>query len=202
MCHGDYPMTHYTGRAKGGAAASMVRLEKSVKEYLANPIICKGCLSPIPLNGKRPCDVKRNVFCNHSCAQTYNNRLLGRRTSKKGKNGRKCPFCGGDISKWSRMCSDCKSGRLMAKVKADLKTRPYQSYRSLIQKNARAVYRNSGLPMKCVVCGYDKHIDVSHKKSVSSFADDATVEQINSIGNLMALCPNHHWEYDNGLLSI
>ena len=29
-----------------------------------------------------------------------------------------------------------------------------------------------------------------------------TIEEINNINNLIGLCPNHHWEYDNGLLEL
>ena len=55
---------------------------------------------------------------------------------------------------------------------------------------------------KCAICGYDKHIEVAHIKAVSEFDDNATIGEINAITNLIGLCPNHHWEYDNGLLNL
>ena len=36
---------------------------------------------------------------------------------------------------------------------------------------------------------------------MSDFSDDAKISEINDIRNLIALCPNHHWEFDNGKLS-
>ena len=55
---------------------------------------------------------------------------------------------------------------------------------------------------KGAICGYDKHYEIAHIKPVSDFEDDALITEINSIDNLIALCPNHHWEFDNGLLNI
>ncbi len=59
-----------------------------------------------------------------------------------------------------------------------------------------------GKGRKCIICGYDKHIDVAHIKPVSKFKKTDLIAEINSLDNLTALCPNHHWEYDHGLLSI
>ena len=50
--------------------------------------------------------------------------------------------------------------------------------------------------------GYDKHYEVCHIKAVSDFSEDTPITVINHIDNLVALCPNHHWEFDNGLLDI
>ena len=38
--------------------------------------------------------------------------------------------------------------------------------------------------------------------AVSDFDDSALISEINSKDNLIALCPNHHWEYDHGLLKL
>lgn len=78
----------------------------------------------------------------------------------------------------------------------------WQTARSAIAKMARQVFNNSGKPKMCMVCGYDKHYEVAHIIAVSDFDDDVLVSEINNIDNLVALCPNHHWEYDNGILTI
>ena len=78
----------------------------------------------------------------------------------------------------------------------------WQSARSAIQKNARKVFFQSFKQRECAVCGYTNHIEIAHIKAVSEFEDNDTIEVINSIDNLIALCPNHHWEYDNGILKI
>lgn len=73
----------------------------------------------------------------------------------------------------------------------------WQTARSMIQKKARSIYKNSSKPKKCICCGYDKHYEVAHIKAVSLFDDNALISEINDENNLIALCPNHHWEYDN-----
>lgn len=78
----------------------------------------------------------------------------------------------------------------------------WQSARSSIRKLAKEIYMEHNEHPKCEICGYDKHIEVAHIKAVSEFDDDATIREINSIDNLIGLCPNHHWEYDNGILEI
>lgn len=82
------------------------------------------------------------------------------------------------------------------------KRKNWQSARGCIVKDAKKKYIKSGRILSCAICGYDKHVEIAHIKSVSSFNDDATIREINSIDNLIALCPNHHWEYDNGLLNL
>lgn len=73
----------------------------------------------------------------------------------------------------------------------------WQTARSTIQKYAKINYENSNKPKKCIVCGYDKHYEVAHIKAVSDFDDNVLISDIDNIDNLIALCPNHHWEYDN-----
>jgi predicted restriction endonuclease len=77
----------------------------------------------------------------------------------------------------------------------------WQNARSAIQKMAREAYANSNKPQKCCICGYDKTYEVAHIKAVSEFDDDTLISEINNVNNLVALCPNHHWEYDNHILS-
>ena len=55
---------------------------------------------------------------------------------------------------------------------------------------------------KCCVCGYDKHVEVAHKKAICEFPDTATIQEINAEDNVLGLCPNHHWEFDNGILHL
>ena len=77
----------------------------------------------------------------------------------------------------------------------------WQNARSAIQKTARRVYEKSEKDKKCLICGYKKHYEIAHIKSVSSFENNVLIEEINNISNLVALCPNHHYEFDNNLLS-
>ena len=97
-----------------------------------------------------------------------------------------------------------KRNKVSLKTKGDLfKERlNWQSARSSIAKDCRIVFKNSDKPKCCYICGYSNHIEIAHIKSVSSFDDDVLVSEINHINNLLPLCPNHHWEFDNGLLKL
>lgn len=73
----------------------------------------------------------------------------------------------------------------------------WQSARSAIQRRARQTWVASGQSLSCTMCGYDKHVEIAHIKAVHEFSDEALIKEINAIENLIALCPNHHWEFDN-----
>ena len=49
----------------------------------------------------------------------------------------------------------------------------------------------------CECCGYDKHFEAAHIKPIGSFPLDTPISDINSLENLVSLCPNCHWEFDN-----
>lgn len=92
--------------------------------------------------------------------------------------------------------SDRTKGELFQNSKS------WQVARNRICKNAREVYWKNKKDKKCDICGYDKHIEVCHIKAVSEFNDKILISEINNIDNLVGLCPNHHWEFDNGILDL
>ena len=98
----------------------------------------------------------------------------------------------------------CGNSNIEFRTKGELfkNSKNWQCARSTIQRNAREVFFNANVEHKCSICGYDKHVEVAHIKPVSEFDENTPIFEINSINNLIALCPNHHWEYDNGILKI
>lgn len=54
----------------------------------------------------------------------------------------------------------------------------------------------------CQNCGYNKHVEVCHIKPIASYSEDTKLDEINCIDNLVVLCPNCHWELDNGVLEL
>jgi hypothetical protein len=56
--------------------------------------------------------------------------------------------------------------------------------------------------LPCQVCGYSLHIELAHIKSVSSFDANTQLGIVNAPSNILVLCPNHHWEFDNGKLTL
>lgn len=174
---------------KAALVSSTKRRQKSLQEYYKNPNICKYCNKPIIVNGKQKVvEVRKKIFCNHSCSAIFNNQQRDIKTDlKKNK-----------VLKSARGKFEFISGL----TKKDLinKHGVYYKYRSVIRKHAHFIFNNHYEFQKCKVCGYDTHVEVCHIKSVSSFCDDTLITEINSIDNLIGLCPNHHWEFDNGLI--
>lgn len=71
-----------------------------------------------------------------------------------------------------------------------------------IRAHARKIYAEAGGDMFCYDCGYDLHVDVCHYVPVSMFTDDTPIAVMNDVSNLVALCRNCHWEFDNGYLEL
>ena len=69
---------------------------------------------------------------------------------------------------------------------------------ALIRSRARNICKFS----PCHACGYDKHTEVCHLTAIGDFPLDTKISVINSKENLIRLCPNCHWEYDKGRLSL
>ena len=119
-----------------------------------------------------------------------------------------CQKCGKLIQKGytqRKLCLKCypRTNNTQKTLKELKKKYPQLTdYHSVIRAKARRAFEQSDVPKKCCQCGYDKHIQVCHKKPVSAFPMNTKLSTVNSIHNLVALCPNHHWELDNGLLTL
>lgn len=121
-------------------------------------------------------------------------------------------YIGNHLSKYcSRECKNSGRRKKVARFRIgydiSLKDAVYKyshksSAFSLIRARARSVVKYNGIPLICKNCGYSKHVEVCHIKPVSSFSEDTYLSIINSTDNLVVLCPNCHWEFDNGFLTI
>jgi predicted restriction endonuclease len=76
----------------------------------------------------------------------------------------------------------------------------YQAH-ARIRELARKTYKQSTKQKFCI-CGYRRHYQVCHIKSINSFSDSTYISTINDLNNLIALCPTHHWELDHGHIDI
>lgn len=82
----------------------------------------------------------------------------------------------------------------------NIKGSPNNRY-SIVRNKARRKFKHLK-GQSCQVCGYDKHIEFCHIKAIASFSENTIVSTINSKENIAILCPNCHWEFDNGLLIL
>jgi predicted restriction endonuclease len=90
----------------------------------------------------------------------------------------------------------------MKRTIADVKATAKYQLTAQIRSRARYVYSRSHLPEVCFICGYDKHVEICHVRAINDFPNDTPVAIVNDLANLVALCPNCHWEFDNGLLTL
>lgn len=110
----------------------------------------------------------------------------------------RCNEIGIDLSKYL-----VQRENILEMTKGELITkRGYPNARAAICHHARTIYNQSNKLKHCIVCGYKNHYEVAHIISVSDFPDDVFVSDINNLDNLVALCPNHHWEYDKNILNL
>lgn len=140
-------------------------------------------------------------FCSRSCAAKYNNIKFPKRSMT-----RTCPKCNSLIPSGRVYCYNCydkHEGSWMRKTIEE--TRILNSHKmtlhTIIRQTARRYYFKHHDNV-CKSCGYDKHVEVCHIIPINLFDGSALLGTVNSLDNLIGLCPNCHWELDNGLLSI
>lgn len=153
---------------------------------------------------KPPAEVKKSksgkLFCSHTCSATYNNPIRVIVTKPK----KHCE-CGKRIRHKGLFCQKCyikktQIDNLTLEQATGHRKGPHK-YIS-IRKAARRIYLKSDKTKICAVCGYHIHFEVCHIKQIYLFDPCSLISEINDISNLIALCPNHHWELDHELLKM
>ena len=145
-----------------------------------------------------------NHFCSKSCAASHNNKIT---KLKHGKNcsTKICKNCDIIHSRSSEFCSQkCKTENFMKNktIKESLTPGERQQKFSGIRGIARNYAKYLPNKTKCQNCGYDKHVEIAHIKGISTFNEDDLLSNVNDENNLLALCPNCHWEFDNNILDL
>ena len=156
---------------------------------------CKLCNSPIDKNRK---------FCNKSCAASFNNKNFPKRSKTK-----RCLGCMNLVASCRKYCPECISQKKHFNGTPITPDRTIQSmitkgqnqnrYNHIRQHSRKMIGEVQKL---CCVCGYSNHVEVCHIRDISDFPIEATLGEVNSLENLTLLCPNHHWEFDNGFLEL
>lgn len=142
------------------------------------------------------------AFCSRSCAASYNNCKFPKKS--KSLKLRFCKHCNISVLGRRTTCDACNPSYVdwSCLTLAELRAKALYQHSARIRQIARNTYRRSDRPKHCIICGYDNHYEVCHKRPIQDFPNNTPIAQINEIDNLVALCPNHHWEFDNGLLTF
>lgn len=148
------------------------------------------------------CETKNAKFCSRSCSATFNNAGVRRH---KGDTP-KCVDCGVVIDKRSTRCGSCYAKTLhlgdmtLKEARNEKHANNGGGVNALVRYRARKIVLMR--PQICVRCGYDKHVEAAHIKAISDFDENTLISEINSDDNLISLCPNCHWEFDYGDLTL
>jgi len=163
---------------------------------------CSFCGKPVfrtSINNK-----SGNVFCSTSCTAKFNTLYNGRKLTSA------CKQCGKPNTSTRIYCRSCWQKQDKAKEFAMLPLsslrqvtgkKHYQIY-GTIRMYSRSIYKNIHGKVNCLYCGYDKHVEICHITPIKDFPDSALVSDVNAPDNLLALCPNHHWEFDKNIITI
>ena len=182
-----------------------VEYRKSLKYIYYTEVECLNCQTKF---SKKNAEIKKspNHFCSSSCAAKINNSKFAKRAPEGN-----CKSCNKPIPSSRTYCVDCKGETKNIRGKFYYNDKTLEeairegkkaSRYCTIREYARKTLLKSGLEKCCQNCGYDKHVEVCHVKSISSFDISTTIREINDLSNLIYLCPNCHWELDKGRLKL
>lgn len=152
-------------------------------------------------------------YCSRHCAAAVNNSLNPKRIAKL----RQCK-CGAIIhltkESYSLSCSCCREQRQRKRQyqRDEIGTRTLEYYCNKNQQNhpswkfaeVRSHCRrlHAHLRTQCQICGYDNHVELAHIIALNQWPLSAILNDVNSETNILVLCPNHHWEFDHGLIKL
>lgn len=163
--------------------------------------ICEFCSKPFKRKPHSKNDQLR--FCSAKCVSFWQAEL--RRVTKICNRCQTNP-----TTNKHGYCQDCKkSGYDRRKFDWDVTTLNdlktsynLHQYHAKLRGMARSEFMRHNSKPKCAVCAYELHIDVCHIIAIKDFPLTATISQVNHKNNLVALCRNHHWEFDNGYINL
>lgn len=148
-------------------------------------------------------ETKNPKYCCRSCSATITGKLFPKR-----KIQRKCINCE-KLAKHHRT-KYCEDHLNEYKKSHKYKNTTVGEYRNKLSvKNKHPSWINAHVrnfartwlkhltKLPCAKCGYNKHVELAHIKPVSSYSDNTLLSTINSENNVIQLCPNCHWEFDN-----
>lgn len=154
-------------------------------------------------------ETTNNKFCSRSCAAKINNK-----TPKRTKIQRFCS-CGKPTKNSNTILCEQHYQKMMMNrteyimnltladyTKRDCIKNLHPSSRFAHIRGLNRSWNKDLTLLPCFICGYSKHVELAHIKPISSFSEQSLLKDINSKNNVVQLCPNCHWEFDNGLVSL
>lgn len=155
-------------------------------------------------------DTPNLKYCSKSCSASVSNKLYPKRLRKA-----KCTKCENITKSWRHTLCEEHWQEYMSNKPEVIKELPLSTYwdkKSLenlhiSSKNAhiRLIARSwfkELTKQPCANCGYSKHVELCHIRPLSSFVETDKIGVVNGPDNIIQLCPNCHWEFDNKLITL
>ena len=161
--------------------------------------------------------IKRTAhnFCSCSCSVSFNRRG---KPSNNSATPRTCLLCKKTFfarkpHRSTKFCPNCMNGKAtrieyhksltLAYIRSQTHLKghhPSWIYAQVRQFNR--IWNKSLIAAGCKICGYRLHVELCHLRALSEFPLTATLGEVNHSSNVVPLCRNHHWEFDNGFISL
>lgn len=154
-------------------------------------------------------DTTNKKFCCKSCAAIVNNKIPKRKIKKQ------CSKCSSVVRNYRSTLCEHHFQELLTTKKEYIQNLSISAYteRACIKRlhvsskfaHIRGLCRTwnkDKAKLPCHICGYSKHVELAHIRPLRSFPLTALLREVNSPLNVIQLCPNCHWEFDNGLISL
>lgn len=160
---------------------------------------------------RTPSQICGKVFCSQSCAAKINNQGKRRHPPRNCKKCQKQYITTGK-HKSLKLCIDCKATLFTTEQAKNMSIKEYTERESVKNKhpswrfnhirNFNRSWNKDLVGKPCQVCNYSVHTELAHIKAISDFPEDEKLGIINDPSNILVLCPNHHWEFDKGILLL
>ena len=141
-------------------------------------------------------------FCSRSCAAKVTNKEVTKR-----KTTRKCQHCDLLVKSCKHTLCSMHFDEWKLRFRQESTLGEYRNMTSVKGKHpswANAHVRGFARSwlkhlsqLGCAKCGYTKHVELAHIQPISSFTDDVKLSVVNGEQNVIQLCRNCHWEFDN-----
>lgn len=201
-----------SSRRKPNCKCSKCNKSYFTKNLLQKQFICKSCDNVKYLKNCLNCQTPtyNPKFCSKTCSAQVTNKLYPKRIRKTI-----CTRCKTITKSYRHTLCDLHHKEYMNnkfEVLKELTLQDYWSKDSLknlhpssknahIRAQARSNFKDL-ISKPCHNCGYDKHVELCHIKPIRDFLPTSKIKEVNSYDNLIQLCPNCHWEFDNGLITL